>query len=657
MTSTRHVQGLGTRLLVAIATLAVGTIEARAAEVWLRAGVASFTPPGGGAPIAMWGYATCGADFTACGTPTAPGPALVVPAADAGLTVHLQNTLPEPTSLVIPGQVTAMTPVWAEPDGSATYSGSRPPGNLTARVRSFTHEAGALAGTATYDWPTLQPGTYLYESGTHPQVQVQMGLYGAVTRNAADATATTPAEAYAGVTYAQAVTLLYSEVDPVLHQAVASGTYGTAAGPSSTFDYNPRYFLVNGAPYQAGAPPIATVAGGTRTLLRFLNAGLRTHVPMALGQHLELIAEDGKPYPWPDHPRRQATIQLAAAKTTDAILAADNPGAATARIAILDRKLDVTNAGAPDGGLISFVDVTTGSAASAPIITSAPPLTGTVGLPYAYQVTATDPNPGDTLTYSLDTFPLGMTMSGSGLVAWTPSATGSFQVSVRVTDPGGLFATQAYSVAVAAPNSPPVARNDGPYTMVEGGTLSVAAPGVLGNDTDVDGGPLTAVNHSAASVGTLTGSPSGSFTWSFPTGSAGTRSFTYQARDPAGALSNVATATVSVLANRPPTAVGDTFSARRRTNANSGTYGTVTLTVLANDSDPDTVLDPANAIAPSTVVITVRPNQGGTATVNANGTISYVPRLNFRGTDTLKYRVRDTRNALSSEATVRINVQ
>jgi hypothetical protein len=656
MTSTRQVQGLGTRLLFAIATLAVGTIEARAAEVWLQAGAASFTPPGGGAPIAMWGYASCAANFTSCGTPTAPGPALEVPAADPGLTVHLQNTLPEPTSLVIPGQVTAMTPVWAEPDGSGAYSGSRPPGNLTARVRSFTHEA-APGGSAVYDWPTLQPGTYLYESGTHPQVQVQMGLYGAVTKDAAAATSTTPAEAYPGVPYAQAVTLLYSEVDPVLHQAVASGTYGTPAGPTSTFDYNPRYFLVNGEPYQAGAPPAATVAGGTRTLLRFLNAGLRTHVPMALGQHLELIAEDGKPYPWPDHPRRQATIQLAAAKTTDAILAVDNPGVVTERIAILDRKLDVTNAGAPDGGLISFVDVTTGTAASAPIITSAPPPTGTVGVPYAYQVTAADPNPGDTLTFSLDLFPPGMSISGAGLVAWTPTATGSFQVTVRVADQGGLFATQAYSVAVAAPNSPPVARNDGPYTMVEGGTLSVAAPGVLGNDTDVDGGLLTAVNYSAAPIGTLTGSPGGSFTWSFPMGSAGTRSFTYQARDPALALSNVATATVGVLANRPPTVVDDTFSARRRTNANSGGYGTVTLTVLANDSDPDTVLDPANAIAPSTVVVTVRPTQGGTATVNANGTLSYVPRINFKGTDTLKYRVRDTRSALSIEATVRINVK
>jgi hypothetical protein len=80
MTSTRHVQGLGARLLIAIATLAVGTIEAKAAEVWLRAGVASFTPPGGGAPIAMWGYATCEANFSNCGTPCPSRPRWSSPA-------------------------------------------------------------------------------------------------------------------------------------------------------------------------------------------------------------------------------------------------------------------------------------------------------------------------------------------------------------------------------------------------------------------------------------------------------------------------------------------------------------------------------------------------------------------------------------------------
>ncbi len=654
MTSKTHVPLRAGRAPWAVAALLLAAPQARAAEVWLRAGPTSYTPPGG-ASVAMWGYAECGPAFTGCGAVTVPGPALAVPAADAGLTVHLQNGLSEPTSIVIPGQTTVMTPVWFEPSApGTTYLGSRPAGNVTARVRSFTHEAPA-GGTADYVWPGLRPGTYLYQSGTHPQVQVQMGLYGALTRNAADAAGALRAQAYSGVEYDQSVTVLYSEIDPALHAAVGSGSYGTATGPTSTFDYQPRYFLVNGAPYQAGAAPIATVGGGQRILLRFLNAGLRTHVPMLLGQHLDLIAEDGNPYPWPDHPRQQYTVQLPAAKTVDAVMAADNPGTTTIRLAILDRRLDVTNAGAPDGGLISFLAVTAGTAAAAPVITSSPPTTALVGAAYAYQVVASDANPGDTLTYSLDAFPAGMTISATGLVTWTPDTAGTFPVAVRVTDPGGLFATQAFSVVVSAVvNHAPVAVADGPYTMVELGTLSVAAPGVLANDTDPDGDALTAVNFSAATG--LSGSASGAFTWTLPPG-AGARTFTYQAQD-ASLTSAPATVTVNVLANRAPVTVADSATAPRRTRANSATYAPVQVTILANDSDPDTALDPANAIAPATVVISAAPNQGGTATVNpTTGVVSYVPPLNFRGTDTFSYRVRDSRGALSSAANVRVNVR
>jgi hypothetical protein len=102
--------------------------------------------------------------------------------------------------------------------------------------------------------------------------------------------------------------------------------------------------------------------------------------------------------------------------------------------------------------------------------------------------------------------------------------------------------------------------------------------------------------------------------------------------------------------------VADTFSAPRRTGA---TYTAVVLTVLANDYDPDTALDPTNTIDPATVVIPAsgQPNKGGSATVNPDGTISYIPARNFRGTETFTYRVRDTRNDLSPAATVRVNVQ
>ena len=101
--------------------------------------------------------------------------------------------------------------------------------------------------------------------------------------------------------------------------------------------------------------------------------------------------------------------------------------------------------------------------------------------------------------------------------------------------------------------------------------------------------------------------------------------------------------------NAKPVAVADVATVAENQN--------VTIDVLANDSDPDTAADPTNIINPATVTITSAPKNGGTVVVNPGGTLSYTPRLNFRGTEVFRYRVRDNLNAQSNAATVRVNVQ
>ena len=100
--------------------------------------------------------------------------------------------------------------------------------------------------------------------------------------------------------------------------------------------------------------------------------------------------------------------------------------------------------------------ITVGLTAVAPVITSTPILTGKVGTAYRYDVNATDAN-GDTLTYRLVApIPAGMTINqATGLISWTPTANGAFPVTVRVTDVGGLFAQQSFTVTVAG-NAAPV---------------------------------------------------------------------------------------------------------------------------------------------------------------------------------------------------------
>lgn len=631
-------------LLAGLVTVAA---PASAVEYWLRAEAVNVTMPDG-IVVPMWGYALTDATF-ATGTATVPGPALSVPPGDPVLTIHLQNNLPEPTSIVIPGQVAAMTPVWDDGATGARVSAG-------ARVRSFTHETLAGGGTADYTWNNVKPGTYLYHSGTHPQVQVQMGLYGGVTGDVVAATDAAPAQAYAGVPYANEVTLLFSEIDPALHEAVASGSYGTAFGPTSTFDYQPKYFLINGQPHAAGANPLATLVAGERTLLRFLNAGLQTHVPVINGQYLQMIAEDGNPYPWPANPRQQYSVLLPAAKTVDAILTPTlAAGTGPTRYAIYDRRLNLTSGAAQDGGMLAMLEVS-GNGTS-PAITSSPTLTATQGLAYAYKVTASDPD-GGPLTFTLDKAPAGMTVkTTSDSVAWlgwrpTSAQVGAQEVTVRATDPTGLSTTQSFSIAVANGNDAPVANNDN-YVMIKGGTMRQRSPGVLANDSDPDvGDTLVVGTWVLPQTGTLARNSDGAIAYTPPADFTGMATFGYRAKDSFGLFSKVATVSVVVRANLAPTTVDDTVSVAPNTS--------LTIDVLGNDSDPDTVIDPTNRIDPATVFIplTGKPNNGGTVTVNANGTITYKPRLNFTGTEVFQYAVSDTYSptAISKAAYVRVNV-
>jgi len=637
---------MGARL-AAVSGLALGFLSADpalATVYWLQAETTTLTMPGG-ATVPMWAFARCAADFTSCDPASVPGPKLVVPPGEP-LTVHLRNLLTVPVSIVIPGQVTAMTPVW---DSGAT--GARP--SPTARVRSFTHET-APGATAAYTWPTLKDGTYVYHSGTHPQVQVQMGLYGAMTRNYA------AGSAYPGVAFDRELTLVYSEIDPDLHAAVGgpNPTYGTAAGPTSTLNYQPRYFLINGKPHSVGDPAIDTVSAGKTTLLRFVNAGLTTRVPVIDDPYLRMIAEDGNPYPWGANPRQRYSVFLPAAKTMDATIRPSLAG--PARIAIYDRTLALTNNTAPGGGMLAFLDVSLvpDPQAQPPAFTSAPVTSATYGLPYAYTAAANDPE-GGPVTYALDVAPAGMAINAAtGAIAWTPqkSQVGSASVTVRATDPTTLSATQSFTITVANANYAPTASGE-TYAMVQGGTLNVAAPGVLANDSDPDGDVLSAVLGTPPANGTFSLAPNGGFTYTPPADAAGTtRTFTYSARDALANTSGPVTVTITIAANKAPVAVDDTFAAPRFANT-APSYTPVVLPVLANDSDPDTAIDPANAINPATVTIVAAPNKGGTATVNADGTVSYTPKRNFRGTENFSYRVRDTRNLQSARATVRVNVQ
>jgi RHS repeat-associated protein len=152
-----------------------------------------------------------------------------------------------------------------------------------------------------------------------------------------------------------------------------------------------------------------------------------------------------------------------------------------------------------------------------PVITSTPVTSGAVGKPYTYPVTATDPDPGDTITYSLNGAPLGMTIDpAGGAISWLPviTQTGPQNVSVIASDGKGGTAAQTFSINVstAQANRPPLAQDD-QYAVRRGETLTVPAPGVLQNDTDPDGQNLTSLLVTGPTKGTFNFAADGSFNY------------------------------------------------------------------------------------------------------------------------------------------------
>ncbi len=117
-------------------------------------------------------------------------------------------------------------------------------------------------------------------------------------------------------------------------------------------------------------------------------------------------------------------------------------------------------------------------------------------------------------------------------------------VGLSGADAGDYTLSQPSGLTASITDSPPVARADS-GAVVSGGTLTVAAPGVLGNDTDTEGDGFTASLVGDVSHGALTLDADGGYTYTPAAGFSGVDSFSYHAYD-GSAYSNTATVTITV---------------------------------------------------------------------------------------------------------------
>jgi RHS repeat-associated protein len=157
--------------------------------------------------------------------------------------------------------------------------------------------------------------------------------------------------------------------------------------------------------------------------------------------------------------------------------------------------------------------VITGLGNRAPMLSVPDGLDTKVGNTVQLMATATDPDPGDVLTFQLTQRPSGMVINGaSGAISWTPGPTqvGAYDVAVKVADPAGAAALGSFVVRVSDTNRAPLASDD-VYEARLGKPLTVAASGLLANDSDPDGDPLSARLLGDVGEGALTLNADGSF--------------------------------------------------------------------------------------------------------------------------------------------------
>jgi FtsP/CotA-like multicopper oxidase with cupredoxin domain len=297
----------------------------------LTAQAAYITQPDG-QMLYSWGYGcvASGATFVpttitppagGCSSMQIPGPTLVV-TENVPFTVTLTNNLPTPagnTSILFPGLQLVST------SGGAA-------GLLTREAAS--------GASVTYTLVATSPGTRAYYSGTQGDLQVEMGLYGAVIALPANPPASCnstitnlygktsftgtqeqdfrlahAAYDHAKSCYDREYLFQFSEMDPDIHhqaqeQVISRGNCVAGSSTCSldvkTEPYHPAYFMINGRsmpddmdPNYASEYPHQPYNGdphmhpGEQVLLRVIGQGRWQHPFHEHGNHVRILGRDG----------------------------------------------------------------------------------------------------------------------------------------------------------------------------------------------------------------------------------------------------------------------------------------------------------------------------------------------------------------------------
>jgi len=284
-----------------------------------------------GASVYSWGYGCSSAP-----TGFAP-PASLMPGA-----VCNNMQVPGPTLIVTEGATVQVTLTNHLPTSAGNTSILFPGFNVTTSggVAGLLTQEATPGGTVTYTFTASSPGTRAYYSGTQADLQVEMGLYGAIIVLPSNATVlsdcttaqanNTTARNHWGESdfrlahaaydnprtcYDREYLFQFSEMDPDIHQkalAQVKATTGCTAGAVGcslnvpTEPYHPAYFMINGRsmpddmdPNYATQYPHQPYNGnphmhpGEQVLLRIIGQGRWQHPFHEHGNHVRILGRDG----------------------------------------------------------------------------------------------------------------------------------------------------------------------------------------------------------------------------------------------------------------------------------------------------------------------------------------------------------------------------
>ena len=259
-----------------------GIPVANGATLNLTAGAGELSTPDGGS-IHFWGYQDLGGN-EGVNLPQYPGPTLIVDQG-ATVTINLTSNLPfgQCTSIVFPGHAVTVTG-----NNSGLLTKEACPGD---------------ASPVQYTFTASEPGTYMYHSGTRPELQIEMGLVGAIIVRPQAGEDHAYNDPVIDTSFDHEYLFLLSSIDPKIHQLAEQNRF---AEIDLTARW-PVYWFINGraapdslaaafVPWLPHQPYNTTprMTPGQRVLVRIIGADKDQHPLHLHGNHYHEIARYGR---------------------------------------------------------------------------------------------------------------------------------------------------------------------------------------------------------------------------------------------------------------------------------------------------------------------------------------------------------------------------